>query len=128
MPSKSNLRIHLITDGDVVLDQLISCAENANSPAISYLQIVPSNGIEIFNPFLTGLPSNGFLVTGLLIVPDRANTIPWNITAQQNPPFGAINYHPTNPAFLSFAPYGYPLYMSHAGVAGTTITFQMFWI
>jgi|SRR5580765_8863269 len=129
MSTTSNISIRMTTSGDVVLDQLISAIENPNSTGTVYVQVVPPNvSTPIFSPFSSLIvPSSGYTVTGLLILPPQNNPgYTYTLSTQTPPP--DIHFHPTNPMFLpmtSGGP-GVSIYIYHT--APIPLVFQLFWI
>lgn len=105
MPTKANLQIHLNTVGDVILDQVVNCAENPTATGevdVRYLDVGMVHTIE--PPTVVG-----YTVLGVLIKPAAGNTgalILRGITDfsdPDNPIPGstAVNLHKTNPSFIA---------------------------
>jgi hypothetical protein len=123
MATTSYVEIHIWTDGDSLIGQIISCAPNTASLAeINHVKLEPgSNVIEHPMPTLP-IGEPGYIVTGVLIVPPPDNTRPLLFKAFDMDNGYAL--HPSNPTFLSLwngPPSGF--YLDYAGTNPIMVKF-----
>ena len=123
MATKADVQIHLFTNGDVQLDQLVNCATNQNSPAVvDRVMLRGGLTIQIQQP----IPLSGaFNPTGVLIVLPPSNTFP--ITLKGTTADLGIKIHPTNPSFLSTSPPN-PIALFLDAPVGETLDIIMIWV
>jgi hypothetical protein len=99
MASKADLRIHLVTDGDIVLDQLHAFATNINSPAMIEQLTLNANANRVVANYPSGFNRIGPPV-GMLIIPAAGNTRSIKMVAAAALVDG-IDIGKTNPSLLS---------------------------
>jgi hypothetical protein len=121
MPSKSNVSIHLTTVGDVNIEQMVTCAENLNAPAmVDNYVIPPATPTAINRPNLVG-----FVTTGVMIIPPKNNTYEFNFGP--GPGQLGVRFHPSNPSFVSLSTQtADPIFLNH--IAPSPLTFIFIWV
>jgi hypothetical protein len=118
MASRSNVQIHVHTIGDIVLDQVVNCAENPAATSEVDVLTFSNGGHQVLPPI-----APGYIVTGVLILPpsNNAGQIVLKSILEDN----GIILHPTNPTFISLgqplAPS--PLYIDYAGTGSIVVKF-----
>lgn len=121
MATKANVTIHLTTIGDVNIEEVVSCSENPNSPAMVAVYVVPSTTpTQINRPNLVGFAS-----TGVLIIPPKGNVYEYNFGPVPNQL--GVRFHPNNPSFVSLSTQtADAIWINH--IAPAPLTFIFIWI
>jgi hypothetical protein len=119
MAINGNARLHLRTDGDVILDQLYNLPENPASPGM-----VETVSLDAGVPNNIPVPSiPGYSVKSVLIKPLQSNLLPY--TLAMNGGMSNLWLHATSPSFIALdaVPFGSNLVVQFLGTVKQTYTF-----
>jgi hypothetical protein len=125
MATRANVTIHLSTMGDIVLDQVVSCAENPFTYSETRIVVIPGGPsyVQIDPP--SGSPTR--LISGLMIIPAQDNT--YFYVLKNTPTDVGLKLHNSNPSYISLDVRQHNFfYIGSEAPVGTTTDVKFIWV